>query len=110
MNQLIQVNAGDFDRQVLQAPLPVLVHFGAPWCPPCRELIPTLEKIAQQYAGRLLVVEVDSDQNPDLASQYGAGRIPTLLFFSAGRVVRESVGVIPYASLCQIADSLLESA
>jgi thioredoxin 1 len=110
MNRPIQVNEGDFDHQVMKASLPVLVHFGAPWCPPCRELIPILEKIAQEYAGRLLVAEVDSDQNPDLASHYGAGRIPTLLFFSAGRVVRESVGVIPYTSLCQMADSLLESA
>jgi thioredoxin len=109
MNRPIQVSEVDFDQKVVAASLPVLVHFGTPWCPPCRELFPTLEKIAQEYAGRLLVVEVDSDQNPDLASHYGAGRIPTLLFFSAGRVVRESIGVISYPSLCQMADSLLAS-
>ncbi len=87
-----------------------MVHIGAPWCPPCRELTPVLESIAQEYAGRLAIVEVDSDQNPDLVSRYGAGRIPNLLFLWEGRVVRQEVGPLPYASLSQLIDELLQTA
>ncbi len=110
MNQVIKVKEEDFDTSVLNSNVPVMVHIGAPWCPPCRDLSPMLEKVAQEYAGRLAIIEVDSDQNPDLASRYGAGRIPNLLFLWGGRVVRQEVGVIPYASLCQMVDELLQYA
>jgi thioredoxin len=110
VSPIINVKEEDFDASVLKSNVPIMVHIGAPWCPPCRDLIPLLEKVAEEYAGRLAIVEVDSDQNPELASRYGAGRIPNLLFLWAGRVVRQEVGVIPYASLCQMVDELLQCA
>lgn len=109
MSQIIKVNEEDFDARVLKSDVPVIVHIGASWCPPCRDLTSSLEKVAREYAGRVAVIEVDSDRNPDLASKYGAGRIPNLLTFWEGRVVRREVGAPPYASLCQMTDELLRS-
>ena len=110
VSRIIKIREQDFEARVLKSEVPVLVHIGAPWCPPCRDLTPVLESIAQEYAGRLAVIEVDSDQYPDLASRYGAGRIPNLLFLWGGRVVRQEVGALPHSSLSRLIDELLQLA
>ncbi len=96
MNEAIHVSEESFEASVLKSALPVLVAFWAPWCPACRTITPILDDMARSYSGRLLVAKVDTDQYPDLATRYGAGRIPTLVFISEGRIVAQSVGVVSF--------------
>ena len=110
MNEPIHVNDNAFEKTILKSPMPVLVDFWAPWCAPCRMMGPILDKIAVQYAGRLLVSKVDTDQNPDWAERYRVRGIPTLLFISGGQVCSQQVGVVSYESLQQIVDHFLETA
>jgi thioredoxin 1 len=110
MNEPIHVNDNSFEKTVLKSTLPVLVDFWAPWCAPCRMMGPVIDKIAAQYAGRLLVSKVDTDQNPDWAERYRVRGIPTLLFFSGGQVLNQQVGVVSYESLQQMVDHFLETA
>jgi thioredoxin 1 len=78
------VTEATFDRDVLQARLPVLVDFWAGWCPPCKWLDPVVEEIAAEQAGRLLVAKVDADENPGLVRRYGTLSLPSLLVFVGG--------------------------
>jgi thioredoxin 1 len=110
MNEPIHVNDDTFEGAVLKSSLPVLVDFWAPWCAPCRMLAPSLDKIAQEYAGRLVVAKVNTDQNPRCAARYRISGIPTLLFVSGGQIVHEQVGALSYASLRHIVDQLLSVA
>jgi thioredoxin 1 len=110
MNEPIHVNDNSFEKTVLKSPLPVLVDFWAPWCAPCRMMGPVIDKIAAQYAGRLLVSKVDTDQNPDWAERYRVRGIPTLLFIAGGQVLNQQVGVVSYESLPQMVDHFLETA
>lgn len=107
MNEPIHVNDGAFEAAVLKSPLPVLVDFWAPWCAPCRMVAPILDGIAEEYSGRLVVAKVNIDDNPEWASHFSVRGIPTMLFFSEGRVVYEQVGAVPYAALKQIVEQLL---
>ncbi len=91
--QILEVGQADFDEKVLRAPLPVLVDFYADWCGPCHVIHPTLEEIAQDYAGRVRVVQVDVDQNPDLAQQYNVRSIPALFVIKNGEVADSTIGV-----------------
>jgi thioredoxin 1 len=107
MNEPIHVNDGAFEKAVLQAPIPVLVDFWAPWCMPCRMVAPSLEKIAREYAGRLLVAKVNTDENPEWATRYAVQGIPTMLVIHNGQVVRQQVGALPYPYLKEMVDQLL---
>ena len=89
------VTSANFDAEVLQSTLPVLVDFWAPWCPPCRRIAPELEAVAEQMQGRAKVRKLDIDQEPDLANSYGVQSIPTLLIFKNGQVVDQMVGAAP---------------
>lgn len=109
MNEPIHVNDNAFEKTVLKSPVPVLVDFWAPWCAPCRMMSPILDRIASQYAGKLLVSKVDTDQNPEWASRYGVRGIPTLLFISDGKVRGQQVGVLSYEALQKMVDHLLET-
>ncbi|MGD9494678.1 MAG: thioredoxin [Armatimonadota bacterium] len=102
--EIMAVTEDTFEAQVLQSSVPVLVDFTADWCPPCRMLHPTLEKIADEYAGRLRVVQVNVDQAPGLANKYGVRSIPALFVISEGKVVAEAVGLQPEAELKAMLD------
>ncbi len=108
MSEPIHVNDSDFETTVLKSPLPVLVDFWAPWCAPCRMVAPTLDRIAQEYTGRLVVAKVDTDQNPEWASRYHVTGIPTMLFVVGGQVVHQQVGAASYTALKQIVDRLVD--
>ncbi len=97
----VQLEDAHFDRQVLQAPLPVLVDFWAPWCGPCRAVAPTLEKLASQYAGQLIVAKLNVDENPQTASHYGIRSIPTMMLFRHGQVADTVMGALPLPALQQ---------
>lgn len=108
MSEPIHVNDRTFEKTVLKSPLPVVVDFWAPWCGPCRMVAPSLEKIAKEYAGKLVVAKVNTDENQEWAIRYGVSGIPTMLFLSDGEVVHQQVGALPHEYLKQIVDKFLE--
>ncbi len=108
MNEPIHVNDSTFEKDVLQSPLPVMVDFWAPWCGPCRMVAPSLEKIAKEYAGKLVVAKVNTDENQEWAIRYGVSGIPTMLFLSGGEVVHQQVGALPHEYLKQVVDKFLK--
>lgn len=107
----MDVGKASFEREVLQASksLPVVVDFWAPWCAPCRALGPILEKLAGDFAGRVKLVKVNSDENPELAAQYGVRSIPYVLAFKAGRAMGHFLGALPEREARAFFEGLLPS-
>jgi thioredoxin 1 len=91
----IDVSDENFESQVLKSQVPVVVDFWAPWCGPCRMAAPVLEKIAQEYEGRLKVCKLNVDQARQTAIEHGVMSIPTLNIFKDGKVVDQIIGVTP---------------
>ena len=89
----ITVTDKDFDSQVLQAKIPVLVDFWAVWCSPCRMQDPILEEVAKEMEGKVKVAKLNVDENPETAGRYSVMSIPTLLLFKKGEVVKQMIGV-----------------
>ena len=85
----------NFDAEVLQSDLPVFVDFYADWCGPCKMMSPVIDKLAEEFAGRIKVGKVNVDENGDLAVKYGIMSIPSMVFFKNGEVVDRIVGAIP---------------
>jgi thioredoxin 1 len=85
----------DFQREVIESPIPVLVDFSATWCGPCRTIEPHVEAIATELQGKAKVVKVDVDEHSDVASKYGIMSIPALLVFKNGQEVDRLVGAAP---------------
>ena len=85
----------NFEAEVLQSDLPVFVDFYADWCGPCKMMSPVIDKLAEEYNGRIKVGKVNVDENGDLAVKYGIMSIPNMVFFKNGEVVDRVVGAIP---------------
>jgi thioredoxin 1 len=98
-----------FDREVLAAPLPVLVEFGATWCGPCKALAPIVHKIAEGRVGRLEVGAIDIDDSPSVATRLGIRGVPTLVLFAGGREVARHVGLTSHAKLAELVDRHIRS-
>lgn len=103
----IHVTDAAFEKAVLQSELPVVVDFWAPWCGPCKLIGPALEKIAGEYAGKLMVAKVNTDESPEWAGKFGVQGIPTLLFVSQGKVAHRQVGAVPEPYLRDMVDEFL---
>ncbi len=91
---ILTFTAGEFDREVLNSDVPVLVDFWAEWCGPCRIMSPTVEAIAKDYAGRIKVGKLNVDEHGGVAERYNIRGIPTLLLFKGGKVVDGRVGAM----------------
>jgi len=94
MRTTIEINEENFETEVLKSTQPVLADFWAEWCGPCKMLGPVIEEIAAEQDGRVKVVKVNVDNNPQLAARFGVQSIPTLLYFADGKVIHQTVGVI----------------
>ena len=99
MSAAAQVTDASFKQEVLDSEVPVLVDFWAPWCGPCRMVAPVVDEIAEQYQEKIKVVKVNTDENPNVASQYGIRSIPTLMIFKGGQRVDMVVGAVPRTTL-----------
>ena len=101
------VNEDDFQKEVLESELPVLVDFYAVWCGPCKMMEPVLEKLSNDWADKLRVVKVNVDDNPDLASTYGIMSIPNMILFKSGEKAAEIIGAKPLPALIQTLQAAL---
>ncbi|RMG00086.1 MAG: thioredoxin [Nitrospirae bacterium] len=104
---IVEVTTSTWDQEVLGASGLVLVDFWAVWCGPCRMIAPTVEELAKEYAGKLKVCKLNTDDNPDIASRYKIMGIPTLMFFKDGEKVDQVVGAVPKPQLKAKIDELL---
>jgi thioredoxin len=99
MAEMLHINEDTFKTEVLDSSEPVLVDFSAVWCPPCKMLDPIVQQLAGEWEGKVKVVKIDSDENPNLVMQFGIMGIPTLLFFKAGEIKERITGYMPKEKL-----------
>jgi len=99
MSSTAAVTDASFEQDVLKSDLPVLIDFWAPWCGPCRMVAPIVDEIATEFEGKIKVFKLNTDENPNVASQYGIRSIPTLMIFKGGQKVDTVVGAVPKTTL-----------
>ena len=105
--QAIKVDEAGWDTEVMKAPELVMVDFWAVWCGPCQMVAPIIEELAGEYAGKLKVMKLNTDENPEIAVRYQVLSIPTILFFKNGQPVEKVVGARPKRQFKEVIESLL---
>lgn len=103
----INVSDEEFEKTVINSDLPVIVDFWAPWCGPCKMVAPTLDKIAKEFTGKVVVAKVNTDNDSEWANKFGVQGIPTMLFIANGKVVHQQVGALPEPMLRTVLDQFL---
>ena len=106
-DNVITATDANFEQEVLNASMPVLIDFWASWCGPCRMIGPIVEELAEEYKGRLLVAKMNVDENTNTPAQYGIRGIPALLFFKNGELVDQIVGAVPKGQLVKNIEKVL---
>ncbi len=107
MADIVHITDGSFEQEVLQSAQPVLIDYWAEWCGPCKMIAPVLEEIANDYDGRLKVVKLNIDDNPETPPKYGIRGIPTLMLFKNGNVEATKVGAVSKSQLTAFIDGNL---
>ncbi|MFH1942784.1 MAG: thioredoxin [bacterium] len=107
MSKEIVINDANFQKEVLESDVPVLVDFWAPWCSPCRMMGPVVEELASDYDGKVKVGKLNTDENPKMAGEYGVISIPTIIIFKDGKPNDQIIGVVPKGTIAKKLDSLL---
>jgi thioredoxin 1 len=105
--KVITISDAEFDQTVLKSDKPVMLDFWAEWCQPCKMLTPTVEELAGDFEGQILVGKLNVDDNPNTATTYGIRGIPTLLFLKDGKVVQQVVGVKSKAEIKKVIEENL---
>jgi thioredoxin 1 len=108
MSNTVEIMDQNFETEVLQSTLPVLVDFWATWCGPCRMIAPVVEELATENAGTAKVCKINIDESPNIAASYGVSSIPTLMIFKNGQIVDRLVGVQPKKRLQEALDQAKE--
>lgn len=104
---VVVLTSTSWDSEVLQSKGVVVVDFWAVWCGPCRMVAPTIEELAKEYAGKIKVGKLNTDENSDIASRYKIMGIPTIMFFKDGQKVDQIVGAVPKQQIKSKIDALL---
>ena len=99
MSNALDINAGNFEAEVVNSSELTIVDFWAPWCGPCRKLGPVLDEIAQDFEGKIKIVKLNTDENLKTAKEYSVSGLPTLLIFKEGKPVERLVGLMPKTSI-----------
>jgi thioredoxin 1 len=107
IDEPIHVTDAAFDKSVMKSELPVVVDFWAPWCGPCRMVAPVLDKLAKEYAGKMVVAKVNTDNDAEWARKFNVQGIPTMLFVADGKVVHQQVGALPEPMLRSTVEQFL---
>ena len=108
-NEPVHITDAEYEQKVLQSNIPVIVDFWAPWCGPCKMIAPILDKFAKEYAGKLLITKINTDENQEWMTKYGIQGIPTMLFVANGKVVHRQVGALPERMLRDTLTQFMES-
>lgn len=107
MSKVLEINSGNFEKEVLQSDIPVLIDCAADWCGPCKKLAPVIEQLAEELAASVKICHLDVDKSSEIAAQYGILSVPTVMFFKNGQKVDESIGLVPKESLSNQIKALL---
>lgn len=107
MANTVEITDANFEAEVKQSNIPVLLDFWAPWCNPCKMIVPMIERLSIEFAGKIKIGKMDIDANPNIPSTFGVRSIPTLLFFKNGQMVEQVVGVIPEAQIKKVIEKVI---
>ena len=99
MNAGIQITASNFQSEVMDSSIPVLLDFWAEWCPPCKMIGPLMDQLANEYAGKVKIGKINVDEENDLAGKHNVVSIPTLIVYKNGSIVRQNVGALPKSGI-----------
>ncbi len=104
----MKFTADNFQSEVLESKIPVMIDFYADWCGPCRMVAPIVKELAEEYEGQIKIGKLNIDEHPDIPTKYGIMAIPTILFFKDGEVVKSIQGAVPKTKIDDIIQSILK--